>query len=422
MKGIVLKEEAVVNLETMDICHIERQIKTETQEISKRLLKQALMILEEKARRRKSRCSCGKSKWENRGRVSRTIKSIVGEVKYRRVKMRCIFCGKYRYPLDEVLILDEYRNMTLGLVEESLYLAADTAYDKASDDLEKLTGIKISGRQIQNIAREEGNRIIEQIAEKRQKIFEEAIVPESKESRNRVIVQMDGIFVKNRDKEESRSRECKVGIIYSKKVKVSKNRNKILDKRTYATTKGAQVFREEFIAECSRWGVWDAKEILVIGDGAAWIKKIYSDDFPGAVYLLDFWHLAKHIRRALGEDHERAADNWIDDIRSTYDVKLLLARIQALYNRISDPDVQEKLRELYGYVKSNEEGITNWGKVNILGASGAIEKTVDVTVARRFKRRGMSWLSPGLSSLLALRVLKLNGEWNNYWRLRGVPV
>jgi hypothetical protein len=422
MKKIVLKEEVFVNLEATDICGIERQIRDGIRETGKQLLKQALMILEEKARKRKCRCSCGKNRWENRGRIGRTIKSIVGEVRYKRVWLKCVYCGKDRYPLDDMLKLRGYSNMTLGLVEESLHLATDTAYDKASENLEKLTGIKVSGRQIQNLAKEEGQRIIRQIDEERQEIFENSIKPEHKESRERVFVQVDGTFVKNRDKKSSRSMECKVGIIYSKTAKTAKNRKKILDKRTYATTHGVQTFREEFIAECNRWGVWEAKEILFLGDGANWIKRICSEDFPGAVYLLDFWHLAEHIKRALGEDHSRAAENWIEDIRNEYDVNLLLSRIKGLYARIRDPDTQEKLRDLYEYVKSNEEGILNWEKINSLGASGAIEKTVDVAVARRFKRRGMSWLNQGLSSLLALRVLKLNGEWDNYWRLRGVPV
>ncbi len=422
MKKIVLKKELSVNLATSDICSIEKEIQDSLRKTGKQLLEQALSVIEEKEIKKNIRCSCGKNKWRNRGRVARSIRSIIGKVKYNRIRIKCISCGKEQYPLDEKLKLSSYSNMTLGLIEQALYLVTDTAYDKAADNLEKLTGIKVSGRQIQNHAKEEGKRILSQVEEEREEIFEKTVIPDSQESRERVFVQVDGTFVKNRDKKTSRSMECKVGIIYSKIEKVSKNRNKILDKRTYATTHGVQQFREEFIAECNRWGVWEAKEIIFLGDGANWIKRICSEDFPDAVYLLDFWHLAERIKRALGEDHKRASENWITDIRDSYDVKLLLSRINALYTRIRDPDVEEKLRDLYGYVKSNEEGITNWGKVNILGASGAIEKTVDVAVARRFKRRGMSWLNKGLASLLALKVLKLNGEWYNYWRLRGVPL
>ena len=299
-------------------------------------------------------------------------------------------------------------------------MSTDMAYDRASEMQEKLIGVKISGRQIQNWAKKEGARIEERAAHEREEIFNKCKIPEAEETRGRVIVQVDGTFVKNRKKSQSRSIECKVGIIYSKKVKVSKNRMKILDKRTYATTHGVKTFREEFIGECNRWGVWKSKEILFVGDGASWIKRICAEDFPGAVYLLDFWHLAENISRALGEDHRTASDNWISEVRKSYDSKKLLERIKALYARVGDPERQEKIRDLYDYVKSNEDGINNWKKVNCLGASGAIEKTVDVAVARRFKLRGMSWLYPGLSGLLALRVLKLNGEWDSYWNLRGV--
>ena len=50
--------------------------------------------------------------------------------------------------------------------------------------------------------------------------------------------------------------------------------------------------------------------------------------------------------------------------------------------------------------------------------SGPIEKTVDITVARRFKKRGMSWYKSGADPLLRLRLLKLNGEWDTYWQQR----
>jgi len=41
---------------------------------------------------------------------------------------------------------------------------------------------------------------------------------------------------------------------------------------------------------------------------------------------------------------------------------------------------------------------------------------VDVTICRRFKKRGMSWYVHKANPLLALKPLKLNGEWQTYWR------
>lgn len=420
MKKIVLKEELIVKLTGENINSLEQQIKAQMRKKERQILEDAVKKIEEKAaKKKKKKCGCS-GKLRNKGRTTNTISSMLGPVSYARTRFRCEKCGKEYYPFDKYLGIRADRKATLGLIEQSLYMSTDMAYDRASEMQEKLTGVKVSGRQIQNWAKKEGKRIQEKVVDLRKEIFENSEIPEKEEARERVFVQVDGTFVKNRNKSKSRSMECKVGIIYSKKVKVSKNRMKIMDKRTYATTRSVNIFREEFIAECNRWGVWEAKEQIFIGDGAAWIKRICSEDFPDAVYLLDFWHLAENISRALGEEHSRASDNWISELRETCDSRKLLERIKSLYARIDDPERQEKIRDLYDYVKSNEDGIDNWKKVNCIGASGAIEKTVDVAVARRFKSRGMSWLYPGLSGLLALRVLKLNGEWDSYWNLQGV--
>jgi hypothetical protein len=47
-----------------------------------------------------------------------------------------------------------------------------------------------------------------------------------------------------------------------------------------------------------------------------------------------------------------------------------------------------------------------------------MEKGVDLTICRRFKLRGMSWYRRGVSHLLRLRILRLNGTWARYWAER----
>jgi hypothetical protein len=47
-----------------------------------------------------------------------------------------------------------------------------------------------------------------------------------------------------------------------------------------------------------------------------------------------------------------------------------------------------------------------------------MEKGVDITICRRFKTRGMSWFRRGVSHLLHLKLLRLNGTWDRYWAER----
>jgi len=76
--------------------------------------------------------------------------------------------------------------------------------------------------------------------------------------------------------------------------------------------------------------------------------------------------------------------------------------------------MRRKVKDLIWYVSHNYEWIQNVPLIGGYG-SGPIEKTVYITVARRFKMRGMSWYKSGANPLLRLRFLKLNGEWDTYW-------
>jgi len=82
-----------------------------------------------------------------------------------------------------------------------------------------------------------------------------------------------------------------------------------------------------------------------------------------------------------------------------------------------DRKKSEDIFKLAEYVMNNAEWIRNIPKVKGYG-SGLVEKTVDITVSRRFMKRGMSWYRHGVNPLLQMRLLKLNGEWETYWDQR----
>ncbi|MDJ0730543.1 MAG: hypothetical protein QNJ33_11195 [Crocosphaera sp.] len=47
--------------------------------------------------------------------------------------------------------------------------------------------------------------------------------------------------------------------------------------------------------------------------------------------------------------------------------------------------------------------------------SGRGEKAVDIVVGHRQKRKGMSWSSLGSKALAILKVVELNGQWQQLW-------
>lgn len=94
--------------------------------------------------------------------------------------------------------------------------------------------------------------------------------------------------------------ECKVGASFSERVRVSKDRIWLRDKRSYASIERAEAFGENFFLECVKQGVLRAKKVFFISDGAKWIWRLKDNYFPEAIGVLDIWHLERELREALG--------------------------------------------------------------------------------------------------------------------------
>ncbi len=212
--------------------------------------------------------------------------------------------------------------------------------------------------------------------------------------------------------------EAKVGVIFSETKEVSKDRVEILDKRTYATALDISTFKEHFVIEAQKYGVFQSKEVIFVSDGASWCRGLKEDHFPEATYVLDFWHLARNIKVCLGAERKELVGELLG-LAGRGATKELLSRLGRLRLHSREPTFRAKLNDLINYVINNRDGIENAAKVDFYG-SGPVEKAVDVTICRRFKKRGMSWYVHKANPLLALKLLKLNGEWETYWRQKGL--
>jgi hypothetical protein len=306
--------------------------------------------------------------------------------------------------------------VTGGLRERVLWLATEMAYDRASSGMRKLCSISISDETIKNLVHEEGSEVIKQKEQERQKVWEQGEEILSGVGKKRVFVQVDGTGIN--DRATKGWFEAKVGVIFSETKEVSKDRVEILDKRTYATVEDVATFKEHFVIEAHKYGVFQSEEVIFVSDGASWCRQLKEDHFPDATYVLDFWHLAKNIKISLGVERKELISKLLG-LAAKGDTGELLRQVGELRINSRDPTFKAKLLDLITYVTNNREGINNASQLDFYG-SGPIEKAVDVTICRRFKKRGMSWYVHKANPLLALRLLKLNGEWESYWQQKGL--
>lgn len=409
MKEIRLSFDLRIALKQTDVHWVEEELLKLREQVFLEVLKRVLREIEEEALKGVSGCRrCGSVLVRN-GHEPKRIKTLIGTVQVDRVRLRCQGCGEDIYPLDEAIGLEDGQSMTLGVRERALWAAVEVSYEKTCQFLTKFTGLEVSRKKVHQMAIEEGGRIEQLEEDGRRFVFEEGRQIEVGEKVPEVLyIQVDGTGVN--DRASRQWMECKVGASFSEKVWISKDRVWLRDKRSYASIEGAEAFGEKFFLECIKQGVLKAKRVFFIADGASWIRRLKESYFPEAIGVLDIWHLEREMKKALGVESLKvlALEGKGSEI---------LQRLMGEGARVKTVEEREKIMEVMTYVRNNLDWIANIPKVKGYG-SGPVEKTADITVARRFKKRGMSWYRRNANPLLKLRLLKLNGEWDLYWRQR----
>jgi hypothetical protein len=414
VKEISISLDIKIALKRHDVHWIEEELLRVREEAFLMILRRIFKEVEEEGIRGRRVCpECGGEHVRN-GRAVKRMRTLVGELRYERVRLRCVGCGREHFPLDEELGLEDGEGTTLGVRERALWAAVEVSYEKAHQFLKKYTGLGVSRKKIYAMAQEEGERISAWEERRREKVFQEGGGVEGGKKPERLYIQVDGTAVN--DREGAEWMECKVGASFSRRVRISKGRVWLMDKRTYAGVESHESFGEKFFLDCVAQGVLEAKQVIFISDGAKWIRKLKGDYFPGALGVLDIWHLERELRLVLGSDREGLVAE-LKGLALQGKGEEIVRRLMRESRRCSDARQALKIVETASYVMSNLDWIENIPRVDGYG-SGPVEKTVDITVARRFKRRGMSWLRARVNPLLKLRLLKLNGEWDGYWRER----
>lgn len=131
---------------------------------------------------------------------------------------------------------------------------------------------------------------------------------------------------------------------------------------------------------------------------------------------MDIWHLERELRESLEEDRAALVGS-LREMALQGKGSEILRGLMEEGAKVKQLERRKKIVGVMSYVRANLDWIANIPKLKGYG-SGPVEKTVDIAVARRFKKQGMSWYSRNVNPLLRLRVLKPNGDWEVNWQER----
>ena len=164
-------------------------------------------------------------------------------------------------------------------------------------------------------------------------------------------------------------------------------------------------------------GLSARSETICVGDGANGLMEEMLSQFPNASYILDRFHLAGHMHETaeeMGMDEENRAE-WVESWMQRIDegaVKSVIWELNAYHG-----SGQERARRLAGYLHRFRESVhyDAYRERGLPLGSGEVESAHRSIPQKRLKIPGACWHPDSINPMLALRVVRANRHWNDFW-------
>jgi transposase-like protein len=438
---------------SVDLTQMEQQIQEAGQQAMREAMKQAIRQWEDQWR-----CCphCGAQERRLEGTVRRTIALLFGRVQVPRRRFRCLSCGRRWCPANALLAPLKGGTMSQPLQEAAALVGCSWPYRVAAQALKRLSGAQISAEELRLQTNRQGKqRAARQQVEAQQSApaSEEVQTPTASSPegvKEPMLVGLDGGWVCSR--EQRGGMEGKVAVVCSHMEDLPmpkpsstfswsqrggprrppRQRHRLVKRRYVATFAPAKQLGELAAAAARRVRQDPKQPEVVIADGASWIKTEQQRHFPGATCILDWAHLWREVRgtlQAIGRAKDLSAEQQSYQ-RSLYRSRLWQGEVELVIRGLNDldeglePEVREKLRQTIGYLRHQRTWMGSYEKWKQQGypvGSGMIERAVSLVINRRMKKRGMRWLRPNATAVVALRTDALNEDWITSQPLRFFP-
>ena len=392
------------------------------------------------------------------GRRPKQLHTLMGKVTIRRPYYQCVveeeepsaLCSHGQAPWDSVW--GQIAGRTSPGVQKLLgKLVSRLTLSEAVDTFTDVLPLSMSERQALNLIQPIGEALSEQEEEQVQTLFEQAANKETQAAEQgsvlgpsirRLYIETDGVTARIRrgsvpmeETEAKRKgdvyREIKVGAVFEG---IPGREHSELVPGVFLDEPGpiqyvarrlkVEEFGRFLYALAQRCGVDRAREVVLLGDGARWIRHVVEDHFPTAVQIVDLYHAREHLWNVANAVHGPGTPQgaaWAkqaDELLSHGQIEELVQMIAKLPSIPALPDASRSIPEIEAeYFLSNAERMrypTFRAKGMHIG-SGIAEAACKTVVSTRAKRSGMRWTPEGLDAVLALRTSVLNQSYDLFW-------
>lgn len=376
----------------------------------------------------------------------RTVESSVGRVAFRRDYGFCVPCGQHAYPADQALGLHARASGSPRVQELCALHALRGPTAQYGEDFRRLTGLELDPSTVHREARRQGVRAqtlrdadaaLGQRQEGIAALAAQAAQAATPAGDYTLVIEIDAWNIRERDdwgltqrlrrrgQEPNRWHWVYTATLFrlDQRGTTQAGRPIIAERGFVATRLGLDAFRHQLYAEALRRGLSQAKQVLVLADGAVWIWNLIDDRFKHAQQRVDLYHVKGHLWALAHElfghgteeavawvtPHlkalERRRDGALDVIHGLEGLRVTLAQLTT--------EQRAALEREIGYFTQHQNRM-DYKQGKRLGqpvGSGAVESTCS-QYQRRLKLTGQFWSLPGDEAFLALSTLHRNARWH----------
>jgi hypothetical protein len=210
-----------------------------------------------------------------------------------------------------------------------------------------------------------------------------------------------------------------------KRSKPSESRPSPSHKQTFGTLEGKAAALSQLAQQVARRDSPQFVHRVALTDGAEALQQQMLDHLPGFTLVLDIIHVTEHVWDAANARWGEASPArlpWIQQaltwlLEDQLDTLLLDLQAQACGLPAAQ---QQTLTHVSAYLRRNRP-FMDYQRYLALGwpiGTGVIEGACRHLVKDRFEQAGMRWSKAGAQSLLDLRTVAFNDDWDDFHRFR----
>jgi hypothetical protein len=223
----------------------------------------------------------------------------------------------------------------------------------------------------------------------------------------------------------ARTREVKLGCVFTQTTTDEKGRPiRDPDSTSYVgAIESSALFGLRIYQEAVRRGALEARQLIVLSDGARYNKSIAAMHFPEATHIIDLFHAREHLHeigRGLGLAPV-LLQHWLGLLDMGRVADLLTAvRAEFAGRCLSAPETETWEAKL-GYFEENAAAMRygEFRRKSSFVGSGVVEAGCRTVIGQRLKHSGMFWSVRGANAIIASRCCQLSRRFEDFWEATG---